>query len=308
MAIQRPLPTALWVAWPLELFHRAAYPVIWFLNTASLWVLRQMGIEAGSESEAHSEEELRLVFATAQHGAGSTALGRDIVLNALDLRRRTAREVMRPRQEIVGFDTEATIAECIEIAERTRFSRFPLLERGSLEHTRGVVHIKDLYAARAKAERAADLAPVARKIVFIPETAPLDRLAELFLQRRVHLAFVVDEYGGTVGLVTLENVLEELVGQIQDEFDQEQPLLVRRGEHTWTVNGSLPLHELAELIAHPLPHEDVTTASGYVTRKLSGFPKIGDVVKVDNFELRVEQMDGPRVARLSVTRLPDAPP
>jgi CBS domain containing-hemolysin-like protein len=303
LAIQKPLPTALWVAWPLDIFCRVAYPFIWVLNRASLWMLEQVGIEAGSEHEAHSEDELRLLFATAQQHSGATALGRDIVLNALDLRRRVAREVMRPRQEIVGLNTEAAIDECLEIAERTRFSRFPLLVDDDLDDTRGVVHVKDLYAQRHAAKRAADLMPLARKIVFVPETARLERLLEFFLHRRVHFAFVVDEYGGTTGMVTLEDVVEELVGEIQDEFDQEKPLITPAGAGMWSVDGALPLHDLAELVGEPLVEEGVTTASGWMTHQLGGFPKIDDVVKLEGAELRVEQMDGPRVARLTVKRL-----
>ena len=113
---------------------------------------------------------------------------------------------------------------------------------------------------------------------------------------------MVDEYGGTVGLVTLENILEELVGQIQDEFDHETPLLVRKNERTWSVDGALPLHDLADVIGEPLNEEGVTTASGWLTHKLGGFPKIGDTVRVGIHDLRVEEMDGPRVARLSVTK------
>ena len=180
--------------------------------------------------------------------AGQPRLGRDIVLNALDLRQRIVREVMRPRQEIVALDTEASMAECLDVAEKTRYSRFPLCEGGDLDKTLGVVHIKDLYAMRIKARTGADLLPVARKLIYVPETARLEKLLQLFLERKLHLAIVVDEYGGTVGLVTLENILEELVGQIQDEFDQEKPLLVRASETTWEAAGALPLHELEELI------------------------------------------------------------
>jgi CBS domain containing-hemolysin-like protein len=305
IAIRKTLPTALWTAHPLAWFHRIAFPFIWMLHHSAQWLLEQIGIHNPSEADAaHSEEELRLLFSTSQQRTASTAVGREIVLNALDLRRRIAREVMRPRQEIIGLDTDASIEECIVTAERTRFSRFPLLEHGSLDHTRGVVHIKDLYAARHTAQRAADLIPLARKIVFIPENARLERVLEFFLQRRVHLAFVVDEFGGTVGLVTLENILEELVGQIQDEFDQEKPLLTRKDENTWIIDGALPLHELADVIGEPLVEEGVTTASGWITHKLGGFPKSGDVVKSGNFELRVEQMDGPRVAQLMAKREP----
>lgn len=303
LAIQQPLPTALWVAQPLRWFHVVSFPFIWLLNHSSLWLLRQLGIQTGGESEAvHSEDELRLLFATSQKQSGATKLGRAIVLNALDLRRRIARDVMRPRQEIVALDSEAPIAECVELAERTRYSRFPLCEQGDLDRAIGVVHFKDLATMRAKATKGADLAPVARKLIYIPETARLETLLRLLLERKLHLAIVVDEYGSTVGMVTLENILEELVGPIQDEFDQEKPLLVKTGEGTWDLDGTLPLHELSELVGVPLHEEGLTTTSGWVSRQQGGYPKVGDVLIVGDCQLRVEAMDGLRVSNLKLTR------
>jgi CBS domain containing-hemolysin-like protein len=307
LAIQKPLATTLWISYPLLWFYRASYPFVVVLNWSSQWMLRQAGIKLGGEaSRAHSEEELRLLVATAQRQAGTTALGRDIVLNALDLRRRVVREVMRPRQEIVALDTEASIAECLDVAEKTRYSRFPLCEGGKLDKTLGVVHIKDIYAMRFKARSGADLLPAARKLVFVPETARLEKLLQFFLERRLHLAIVVDEYGGTLGMVSLENILEELVGQIQDEFDQEKQLLARMGDDTWEAAGTLPLHELEELVGQPLREEGITTLSGWVTQRLGGFPKVGDVLAIGACELRVEEMEGMRVARLKLTKLASA--
>src|SRR6185369_1902557 len=228
LAIQKPLPATLWISYPMLWFYRISYPFVVGLNWFSQWLLRQVGLELETEAErGHSEEELRLAFAVSQKEAGASALGRDIVLNALDLRRRIARQVMRPRQEISGLDTEASIAECLEVAEKTRYSRFPLCEKGDLDKTLGVVHIKDLYAMRLKARSGADLLPVARKLIYVPETARLEKLLQFFLDRKLHMAIIVDEYGGTIGMVTQENILEELVGQIQDEFDQEKPLLTK---------------------------------------------------------------------------------
>ena len=306
LAIRKTLPVALWTAQPLVWFGRITYPFIWLLNRSAQWLLGQLGVEAAHESErAHSEEELRLMFMATQKQSAGTHLGRDIVLNALDLQRRIAREVMRPRREIVAFDTEATIAECLEIAEKTRYSRFPLCESGDLDKTIGVVHIKDLYAARLKARSGADLRPACRKLIYVPETARLEKLLQLFLERKLHFAIVVDEYGGTVGMVTLENVLEELVGQIQDEFDQEKPLLMKKDERTWEVDGALPLHELADVIGEPLQEEGVTTTSGLVTLRLGGFPNEGDTLTLGPYELRVQTMDGTRVERLKLTRRPE---
>ncbi|MEW6306296.1 MAG: hemolysin family protein [Verrucomicrobiota bacterium] len=306
LAIQKPLPTTIWVAAPLQWFYTISFPFIWLLNNTALWLLRRVGIEPASEAELiHSEEELRLLFAGSQKRSGGTALGRDIVLNALDLRRRIAREVMRPRQEIVALDTEASITECVDVAEKSRYSRFPLCEGGDVDKTLGVVHFKDLFAMRLKARQGKDLAAVARKLIYVPETARLEKLLQLFLERKLHFAIVVDEYGTTVGMVTLENILEELVGQIQDEFDQEKPLLVKTGDNTWDVDGALPLHELADLVGESLHEEGITTASGWVTHRLGGFPKAGDMLAVGNCELKVEEMDGLRVARLKLARRVD---
>src|SRR5436309_3231325 len=304
IAIRKTLSVALWTAQPLVWFGRITYPFIWLLNHSAQWLLGRLGAETAREAErAHSEEELRLLFMASQKQSAGTHFGRDIVLNALHLRRRIAREVMRPRREIVALDTEATIAECLDLAETTRYSRFPLSEGGDLDKTPGVVRIKDLYAMRIKARTGADLLSVCLKLIYVPETARLEKLLQLFLERKLHFAIVVDEYGGTVGMVTLENILEELVGQIQDEFDQEKPLLVKKDENTWSVDGALPLHDLADVIGETIAEEGVTTVSGWVTHELGGFPKLGDVVRAGAHEMRVEEMDGPRVARLLLRRV-----
>jgi len=303
MAIQNPLPTTLWVAYPMLWFYRISYPFVMALNVSSQWLLSLVGLQTTGERErAHSEDELRLLFSTSQKRSGRGSLGRDIVLNALDLRRRIVRDVMRPRQEIVGLDTDATIAECLDVADKTRYSRFPLCQAGDVDQTLGVVHIKDLFAMRLKARTAAELSPIARKLVYIPETAHLEKLLQLLLERKLHLAIVVDEYGGTIGMVTLENILEELVGQIQDEFDQEKPVLSKLNDSTWEAVGTLPLHELSDLVGEPLAEEGITTASGWLTHRLGGFPKPGDIVSVGPFDLRVEQMDGPRVDKIRISR------
>ena len=232
----------------------------------------------------------------------SAAGGRNIILNALDLRQRSVREVMRPRQEVAVFNMAATIAECLALAEKTRYSRFPLCEDGDVDKTRGFIHIKDLYALRDKARMAADLLPAAKKLIYVPESARLEKLLQLFLERRFHFAIVVDEYGGTLGVATLENVLEALVGQIQDEFDSEETLFVRKNENVWEIAGTLPLHELEKIIGEVSHDESVATASGWLTQRLGGFPKAGDSLTAGAYELRVEEMDGPRVARLKVTK------
>ena len=309
LVLRRTLPAALWTAEPLHWFHRLAFPFIWLLNHSAQWLLEKLGVGKLGETEpTHSEEEIRLLLAAAQKRAGGVSAGRDILLNAFDLHHRRVRDVMRPRRDIVALSTAASLTECLDTAERTRYSRFPLCEGGDLDRARGVVHIKDLYAQRFKARSGADFLPVCRRIIYVPETARLEKLLQLFLDRQLHLAIVVDEYGSTVGMVTLENVLEELVGQIQDEFDQEKPLVVKTGEQSWEIDGLLPLHELADLVGEPFAAEDVATTSGLVTQRLGGFPKEGDVLPLGNHELTVLQTDGHRVIRLKLVRPSPRPP
>ena len=300
IAIRHTLKTALWVATPLDWFYRLSYPFIWVLHRSSQIVMVWLGFDHDGADESHSEEEIRFVLASAKGSVDR----RDLILNALDLRHRTAREVMRPRNEISFFDSTATLAECIELAEKTRYSRFPICEDGDLDRMLGVVHTKDVYPALhdRHTRLAADLVPHARKLIYIPETATLDKLLRRLLDRKLHFAVVVDEFGGTVGVITLENVIEAIVGQIQDEFDAEATQFVRHADNVWEVAGTLALHDLEKIIGI-VPHDDnTTTASGWVTEKLGGFPKLGDAVTIGKFELHVEAMEGTRVAKLKVTR------
>jgi CBS domain containing-hemolysin-like protein len=307
LAIRKPLTTSLWIAYPFHWFYVAMKPFIVALNESSLLLLKWVMSDRAAEHEsAHSEDELRLLFSESQRRQGESSLGREIVLNALDLRRRVVRDAMRPRQEIATLDTRATIDECLDVADRTRYSRFPLCEEGDVDHALVCVHIKDLYALRRKGRTGADLLAAGRKLLYVPETARLEQLLHSFLEQRLHMALVVDEYGATLGLVTLENILEELVGPIQDEFDQEKPLLVQTGTDTWEASGALPLRELEQIAGELMPTEDLSTVSGYLTRQLGGFPKVGDTVAVGDWLLRVENVERRRVARLKITRR--APP
>lgn len=304
LAIQKPLPTSLWIAQPLNWFYRIFFPAIWLLNHAAFMLLRRCGLQPVSESElVHSEEEIRLIIGQSRRHTNGPTVGQDIALNAFALRQRHAREIMRPRHEIVGLDTEASIAECLALAERTRYSRFPLCEGGDIDKTLGVVNSKDIVALRHEAKCGRDLVAATRKIIFIPETARLEKLLTIFLKRKLHFALVVDEYGGTVGLVTLENVLEELVGPIEDEFDQEEPLVRRTGEDEWELNGSLPAHKLGELVGERFDETgEVTTVSGLITQRLGRFPRAGDSVTFGEWDLRVEEMGGTRVLRMKLIR------
>ena len=317
IALQRTVPLALSVAMPMTLFLRLARPAIWLIEASAAWLLVRLGLPVEGEEEGpHGEAELRLLFLRAHpgntapgSGQGATNLGRDIVLNSLDLRRRLVRDVMRPRRELIALSTAASIVDCVRLAEQTRYSRFPLAHEGDLDRTWGVIHFKDLLAQRDKSGTGADLRGFARPLIFVPPTARLEKVLSLFLDRRSHFALVVDEYGGTQGCITLENVLEELVGQIQDEFDHEKPRMIAKSDGFWELEGTLPLFELAELTGVPLEaDEGTTTVSGWVTREKGGFPRRGDTLSIHGYELVVDELDHLRVSRLTLRRLPPVEP
>jgi CBS domain containing-hemolysin-like protein len=305
IAIKRVVPTSLWTALPLYLFFRASYPFIWVLNFTSIWVLKRVGIEPeNAHGGEHTEEELRLMLGSSLSGRETSPLSRDIVLNALDLPHRTVREVMKPRRDIVLLNTSDSIADCLATAEQMRYSRYPLCEKGDLDQAIGILHTKDLFSARNRAKIAADLRPYARKIIYVPESAHLAKLLHRFLERKSHLALVIDEYGTTVGIVTLENILEELVGQIQDEFDHEKARVERVNENEWMLDGTLPLFEVAEIAQETIEAAGSSTISGWMTEQLGGFPKVGASVYQGNVELRVLELDGLRVSKLLMKRTP----
>lgn len=307
MAIQKPLPTSLWVAKPLWLFCKVSYPFIWALNKASNRMLQWVGIEPVSEHELlHSEEELQMLISDTHHHQGGTNLEKEIVFNAMELRQRLVREVMQPRTEISLLSTDMSLEECLTITEKERYSRYPLCDEADPDKVIGVVHFKELYSLRHRLESGMDLPQISRKILHFSETSRLERALRLFLKHRLHLAMVVDEYGSTVGMITLEDILEELVGEIQDEFDQEQPLIIRHGEGSYDIMGLLPLHELSELIETNIQEEGINTVSGWMTHKLGEFPEIGDIVEEENCILKVLEVDNHRIERLHL-RLSEKP-
>ncbi|HIG27000.1 MAG TPA: HlyC/CorC family transporter [Verrucomicrobiales bacterium] len=307
LAIQKPVATSLWISIPLELFYKLSFPLIWILNQSALKLLQIIGIQPANESElAHSEEELRMLIAESK-SHGTASIGQEnLVLNAFKLKDRVVRDVMRPRQDIVSLDTRADIDACMETVEKKPFSRFPLCESGDLDKTLGVVHLKSLVRERHFAKRGGDLKKTAKKLIYVPETGSLEKVLSTFLERRLHFAIVVDEYGGTVGMITLENILEELVGPIQDEFDLEEPLIEEKGTDNWIIDGSLPIHELSELIGEEVGEEGITTTNGLMTHLLGEFPKLNDSVKIAGYQLSAIEMesDNKTISKLKLQKFP----
>ena len=242
-------------------------PAIWFLNASSNWVLQiLLRIEPIAEGElVHSEEELRLILDQSEKSDEVSALGRDLLVNALDLRRRVVRDIMTPRGEVVFLDIEESFEENVKKALESRHTRFPLC-RGHLDNTIGLIHIKELVPMMRDPQP--DLLRIQRDLIPVPEMMSLEKLLNLFLTRHAHLAIVVDEYGGTVGMVTLENVLEEIVGDIQDEFDTEKAEFRKINENEFSIDGAVGLYELRDLAGLELESADVSTIGGYVTHLL----------------------------------------
>ncbi|HEX9638015.1 MAG TPA: hemolysin family protein [Acidobacteriota bacterium] len=303
LAIMRPEGTTLVIAAPLRWFYRITFPAIWLLNGVSNLLLRGIGITPASEHElAHSEEELRLLLASQAPGPGMTATARELMLAALDLRNRTARQVLVPRSEVVYLDVQLPLAENLERARKGRHTRFPLCD-GNLDQAFGMVHLKDLMWLIDREGGEADLSKVRRKIAFVPESARLEALLRTFRRERSHLAMVVDEYGGALGIVTLENVIEELVGEIQDEFDEEAPAVVELAPGDYQVDGALPLFELKERCDIQVEDPGVATVGGLILRHFNRLPEQGEKVPLKGYEAEVLKMEGRRIALVRLRRV-----
>src|SRR5215813_9788059 len=297
LAIRKAMAAALFVSAPLRWFYAIFKPAIGFLNAASNWVLRRViRVEPIAEGElAHSEEELRLIVQESEKSAEVTPLGRELVFNVLDLRDRVVRDIMTPRGEIVYLDVDDDFETNMKKAIDSQHTRFPLC-RENLDNTIGLVHIKELLPMMRDSHP--DLMRIKRELHPVPEMMPLENLLRLFLGKHAHLAIVVDEFGGTVGLVTLEDVLEELVGDIQDEFDFEKEEFRKINANEFSVDGALGLYELNDLAKLDLESPDVSTIGGYVTHLLGHLPKQGEQVKIDNYLVTVSEADNRRVKQL----------
>jgi CBS domain containing-hemolysin-like protein len=300
LAIQRAQGTALVVSGPLHVFFVVFKPFIWSLNTAANFFLRLAGFKPATETDiAHSEEELRLLLSK---GKSFSATERSILLKTMDLQDRTVREVMVPRTGIAFLSTEKSVAENLSIALENQFTRYPLCERG-LDNVLGMVHLKDLIKLKESQEGGQKLLTIKRDVLFVPETMQLDKILNTFLAKRVLMAIVVDEYGGTAGLVTLENVLEELVGEIRDEFDVE-PLMVQRvSESEYLVDGMMALHDFGRMFEIVPDAKDYVTVSGYASHMLGRVPEKGATFNTGQWQVTVEGVEKRQVKSLRIRKI-----
>ncbi len=303
LAIRKSVSTSLFVAAPLGWFYTLFKPAIWFLNGAANKLLKYFfRIEPASEHElAHSEEELRVILAESAKAREVSPLGKELLINALDLRERVVRDIHTPRGSVIFLNTEDTFAENVKRAEESRHTRFPLC-RGHLDDTLGLVHIKDLLKLLREGG-SPNIESIRRELQTVPEMMPLEKLLAFFLKNHAHIALVVDEYGGAVGIVTLDNVLEEIVGDIQDEFDTEKPEMRKVTHDEFLVDGSLGLYELNDMISLELESSEVSTVGGYITQLIGHLPAVGEKTRVEEFEATVTKSDGRRVIEVNFKRI-----
>ena len=300
LAIRSPKTVALWTAPPLMVIYHVFWPVIWLLNSASNATLWLLGLGQVDHDElSHTEEELRLIVAESVAGGHLSRNERVLIENVLNLEEKTARRVMVPRPDIVYLSLSRSTEDNLRLARQAGHTRYPLCE-DDLTTVIGMIHVKDFFRAGAYGNGRVDLRKWARKVPFLPETLRLDLLLVEFQRNRVHLAMLLDEYGSVVGMVSLENVLEELVGPIQDEFDRETPLITPLGDGVFEVDAACPLDVLAEQTGMKIPDTEAETAGGLILDLLGRLAKVGDSVEVDHHRLTVLRADPTRIRLIRV--------
>lgn len=303
LAIRKSLGTSLFVAQPLAFFHYLFKPAIWILNGAANKILKYVfKVDPVGETElAHSEEELRVILTESEKSEEVSELGKEILMNALDMRKRVVRDIMTPRGEVIFLDLDDDFLTNLKKAVESGHTRFPLCKE-HIDNTIGIIHIKDLMREMQKAEH--NILSLKRDLLPVPEMMPLEKLLKLFLGKHAHIAAVVDEFGGTVGIVTLDNVLAELVGDIQDEFDTDEKEFRKISEDEFTVKGSLGLYELQDLADLHLESSEVSTVGGHVTQLLGHLPKQGEKVRIEDYVATITETDGRRVLQVHFRREP----
>ncbi|MDB4296243.1 hemolysin family protein [bacterium] len=306
IAIRKSLATSLVIARPLHIFYWFFRLPIFFLNgTANLLLKHIFKIDPVSEGEAvHSSEELAMLVEQSEREQEVTETERGILINALELNDISVKDVMTPRSEVIFLDIEKPFPENLEHAIRATHTRFPLV-KGHLDETLGLIHIKDVLKLMHKDDQ--DLMHIKRELKIVPEIMKLDDLLKFFLTEKVHLALVVDEFGDPAGLVFMDNIMTELVGNIQDEFDVDEVSDFNRlNADEFNVEGGLTLNELSDHEPNlDLDSGEVSTIGGYIVQQLGHLPDPGETVEVEGFEATVTRTDGRRIEEVNFTRLPE---
>jgi CBS domain containing-hemolysin-like protein len=304
-SIQKAERTALWISRPLKIFMVLFRPLVWLVNASTNFVLRPWGIKLGEEMEAHSEEELRIMISSSAASGELEPAERDYLNNVFDFGDRVAREIMVPRPDIEALSVDMPLPEMVDAAVFGRYTRYPVYE-GDLDHIVGAVHVKDLLRAARENPDDFDVRTIIRDCLVVPENKPIEQILREFQKRKLQMAIVIDEWGSVEGLITIEDIIEELVGEIQDEFDEGEAEIEEIGDGVYAIDGRIPITDVNEYFDLDLPHEDFDTIGGYVLGVLGRPPEPGDTIEVDGVILQVKSVDGPRVSMLTLQRKEDA--
>jgi CBS domain containing-hemolysin-like protein len=302
VAIQKAESVSLLLSKPLILFKRIMYPFIWVLNGAAAMIVRMFGLKITSDHEsAHSEEELRLILSeSAQRGEINEA-ELAFVNNIFTFDNLVAREIMIPRTEMICVFQEKSMEENIEIMQHEKFTRYPVAV-GDKDHIIGVVNIKEVFRDMFQKE-INELSYYVRPLISVIETMPVKELLMKMQEERMHMALLVDEYGGTSGIVTAEDILEEIVGDIKDEFDEDEINEIEEiDERSYIVDGKVLITELNSLLGLDLPHTDYDTIAGWLMNEIA-IIKEGSILLHESYEFTVVKIDGHQIKAVKISKL-----
>ncbi|HIY75885.1 MAG TPA: hemolysin family protein [Candidatus Sphingobacterium stercorigallinarum] len=275
IAIQKPVATTMKIALPLQFFYYVFRPMIWVLNGFANFLLRLIGIQVGAHEANHSSEELQYLLEKGKESGALNNAEHELLKNVFDFNERIVKNIMVPRTKIVAVDHEDSAEEFIQTVTEEGYSRIPIYD-DNIDQIVGVVHTKDILPLVVKGKPVI-LRNIMRKPYFIPETKKINDLMTEFQQKRIQIAFVLDEFGGTAGMVTLEDIVEELVGEIQDEYDEETPLVERISENEFMVDAGASVHDANGYLPLELPESsDYDTMAGLVSHLFEKIPDVGD--------------------------------
>lgn len=301
LAIHRAEGTVLAVARPLVWFYKIMYPFIWLLNGTANLMLRMFGITPAKEGElAHTEEEIRILM-TQSHKSGlidNTEMA--LFDNIFEFSDRIAREIMVPRIDMVTLDIDDSQEAIRQIIETERHTRYPVAQ-GDKDHILGFVHVKDLYL-QLDQNQPFSIRNILRKVIMVSEAAEISSILKRMQKNKTQIAVVVDEYGGTAGLITMEDIMEELVGEIQDEFDNELAPIIKT-QVGYSVEGRVLIDEINDLLGIDLDQDEVDTIGGWMYAVLAKTPAEGDSVQKADYQFVIEKMEDHRIERISIEKL-----
>jgi putative hemolysin len=292
----------LWLVWPLEVVTWLTRPLVTILFFLTQLIARPFGANAQAGTLV-TEEEIRALVETGQAQGVLEPTEREMISSIFEMGDKQVREVMIPRTDLVAIDITTPASEVLEQITRVGHSRLPVYE-GSADDIVGILYVKDLFRRLAKGDREIDLKRLLRPAHFVPETKKVDALLREMQRDKVHLAIVVDEYGGTAGLVTIEDLVEEIVGEIRDEYDVEQEMVLPVSENEAVMDARVPFEDVRETFDLDVePSEDYDTLGGFITNRLGRVPRAGESIEVAGVRFTVETVDGKRIRRVRVTRL-----